>query len=95
MKEIMKEITIEKALYDELLAVSVWYATMPDCFEAGDRFHEYVAEFRRACLPSNIDGVDYETMYFSHFEFSDLELVAAFGFEANTDYVYYVVMPES
>jgi len=75
----MKEITIEKSLFDQLMAVSVWYAAIPTTpdFYIGDRFHENVSDFQHSCIP---DGVVAENMFISHFELTNGELIAAFGY---------------
>ena len=78
----MNEIALDKNVYDELMAVSRWYDEMPlsdstPNFEAGDRFHENVFNFRMSCIPEDV--VDFEDSYVDYFELQNDELFAVVG----------------
>lgn len=80
----MNDITLDKNVYDELMAVSRWYAAMPKDndtpnFYAGDRFHENVFEFRMNCIPD--DAINFEEFYVNYFEMENDELFVVLGSE--------------
>jgi hypothetical protein len=94
----MKTIAIKKSVYDQLMAVSKWYAAYPSHtnFAAGDRFHENVAEFQHACFDDPAELTD--TQYFSHVELDGDKFIVAYGGDEalNKDdealYTYYEVV---
>jgi len=75
----MKEIAIEKSLFDQVMAVSMWYAAIPTTpdFYTGDRFHEGVYDFQRSVIS---DDVGDENMFVSHFELINGELIVSFAY---------------
>ncbi len=100
----MKEIVIKASLFEELIAVSLWYNAMPSAtpnFYAGDRFHENIFEFQAACISDDgyAIGTD-DNRYLSHFEIQDGKLVVAFGRESGRlsteePFIYYRIVAAS
>lgn len=73
----MKQIAIDKPLFDQLMAVSKWYYAIPKNtpnFYAGDRFHESVFEFQHSVIPDDV--LTFDSMYVSHFELQGEDLFA-------------------
>lgn len=80
----MKTILLDKEVYDAVFQISKWYSDMPttELFEAGDRFHENVADFQHRYMP------EFENMYLSHVEFDGV-LIAVYCDESGKDDIYH------
>lgn len=91
----MKTIELEQAKYNELMAVSLWYDGMPTdtTFNAGDRFHENVWDFRMSHIPT---GLLPDNQYFSHFELVGDDLFVIVGHDdGETDEAEYKIVPKA
>lgn len=75
----MNEIKISKERYENLLAVTRWYKSMPkiDDFYAGDRFHERMFDFQMSCIPE--DAINFDKFYVINFEIKDGVVCALIG----------------
>lgn len=89
----MKTIELDQSKYKELMAVSVWYDGMPTntTFNAGDRFHENVWDFRMSCMPDDLLEGD---QYFSHFELIGDDLFVIVMVDGETDEDEYKIVPK-
>jgi hypothetical protein len=77
----MNEIALDKDVYDELLAVTVWCDAAPNTPNfvevAGDRFFNNVREFQLNCIPD--DAFDFDKYYIINFEVDGDELYVLLG----------------
>lgn len=81
----MVDIVIDREVYDELFAVSKWYAAMPSTkkFRVGDSFYDRVTDFQNMCIFAQVDPIlkANDELFINEFEIVDGELYVHLGYD--------------